>query len=81
MGALCYKCFDYIDEEGRRICIKCGDRYKPCDAGKSERTSCRVHNYKNMSVYFGDFETVCTTCKRTKHQIKCSNCYHCYYDQ
>ena len=62
MGNFCLK-----DYEGKIVCIKCNDRYKPVYGGKSERSSCRKHRFDGFY------------CKDCPSNITLSyNCYHTY---
>jgi len=76
-------CCSFLDElqyefskdiDGKVLCSKCGDRYKPTWGCKSERTSCRNHIYiKNNGLLY------CIHCNRTSEQIISRNCYHSYF--
>lgn len=77
MGNFCYHlCRDKNDPIK---CIKCGDYYKSHYGGKSQRHSCRAHNYKIMHNDYGEKILFCLTCNKYKYEIKGRNCYHCYY--
>jgi hypothetical protein len=69
MGVTCSK-YDY---EGKILCKKCGDRYKPSYGGKSQRNSCRNHRYAyNNGIKF------CIDCWLQINDKIAQNCYHCY---
>jgi len=69
MGVTCSN----LDNEGKILCIKCKDRYKPTYGGLSHRNSCRCHRYR----YFKGVK-YCIDCKLETSQIITKNCYHCY---
>ena len=64
MGMVC--CKD-INDPVR--CAKCGDSFLLHFGGKSQRTSCRVHNWKLDYDIHGRIYSYCKTCNRTKKQI------------
>ena len=66
-------------------CVKCGDNFKIHWGGKSQRTSCRHHNWvkRDYEIIDGQVHTIvwCLTCNVPKSKHRTSNCYHnCYYD-
>jgi len=69
MGNLCISYF--YEPEKKYRCKKCNDKFKIHFGGKSQRNSCRHHNYiiKNNSWY-------CNICNKFKHEIMSRNCYH-----
>jgi len=71
MGAAYFK--NMKDFEGKIECCKCKDRYKPFYGGKSQRTSCRYHNY----VRTANGGKICLDCKY--HGRGGRNCYHMPY--
>ena len=78
MGLRC-SCLDDImfemskDIYGKVRCVKCGDRYKPSWGLKSERTSCREHNYKLING-----RLFCIDCDTYHSYIRSRCCYHTY---
>ena len=60
-------------------CVKCGDYFKMDHGGKSQRTSCREHNWVKREYKLIDDTEWCKTCDRIKSQYGCQNCYHCCY--
>jgi len=74
MGLICCK-----DVNDPVTCVKCGDTFRLHFGGKSQRTSCRVHNWKLGYDRLGRVYSYCKTCHRTKKEISCRNCYHCYF--
>ena len=69
MGLTCSE----FDIEGKILCRKCGDKYKPTHGGFSHRNSCRCHRY----IYINGVKT-CKDCKLKYKNIHSKNCYHCY---
>ena len=70
MGNLCY--INILSENQlipKKRCIKCNDIFRPSYGGFSERTSCRLHLYK---------DGICKYCQKEKH-IGSWNCYHSVY--
>ena len=61
------------DIHGKVICCKCQDRFKPHYGCKSERNSCRQHNYV---IYEG--KLFCLDCNKFRNEIRSRNCYHKY---
>ena len=61
------------DIQGKVICCKCQDRFKPHYGCKSERNSCRQHNYV---IWEG--ELFCIDCNKSRKEIRSRNCYHKY---
>ena len=53
-------------------CSKCGCNFKLHIAGRSERRSCRYHNFDN---------NYCKDCGCFRHQIKNQNCLHIYQEK
>jgi len=60
-------------------CVKCGDYFKVHCGGKSQRTSCRDHNWVKREYKLIDDTVWCKTCDRIKPKYGCHNCYHCCY--
>lgn len=52
-------------------CSKCGCNFKLHIAGRSERRSCKYHNFDN------DY---CKDCGCFTHQVKNEKCLHIYYE-
>ena len=70
MGNICFN-----DDTAK--CVKCKDYFIIHYGGKSQRNSCRNHNWKNVGI-----NKLCKTCNKYKQNLKCSNCYHvCYYEK
>ena len=68
MGITCSK----LDYEGKILCIKCGDRFKPSYGGKSHRNSCRYHRYA-----YSKGIKYCKDCGLETNDKITRNCYHC----
>jgi len=77
MGNFCYHLCR--DKDDPIKCIKCGDYYKPHYGGKSERRSCRAHDYKIIYDKFRQRHLFCKICNRYHYERGSHNCYHCYY--
>ena len=76
MGLICCK-----DINDPIKCVKSHDTFRIHYGGKSQRTSCRTHNWSNELNYSNEIVTYCKTCHRNKKEILSSNCYHICYKE
>jgi len=70
MGNLCFS-YNIQQLPKKHHCKKCYDKFIVHYGGKSQRASCRYHNYIARNGHF-----YCINCDRFKSEIKCRNCYH-----
>jgi hypothetical protein len=70
-------CLSYeIDQKPtKRRCKKCKDKFVVQYGGKSERNSCRYHNY---IIYNNQY--YCNICNKFKSEVRSRNCYHTIYN-
>jgi hypothetical protein len=66
-------CISIDDEKIIRYkkCTKCDCKFKLHLAGRSERRSCKYHNFDN---------NYCVDCGCFRHQVQNMNCLHIYHE-
>jgi len=70
MGNLCIS-YGKHEPIKKYKCKKCKDKFIIHYCGKSERNSCRFHNY---IIYKNQY--YCNICNKFKSEVRSRNCYH-----